>query len=201
VETIDISGGTAPGDRLAVTDVVDAAGGALVSAGDGIDDADIPDLLAAGITSVRVRRRANIDMYVSTKECVDRAGAPVLPANETLTEDAVTALVVAGIPGVEARRRSNTDPWIVHGAVTSPDGDAIAEPGTPLDEEIISRAAAAGIGTISVAPATPTEIACAQLCGLGHYQMRATLDVVEPGEYAAWLDEHSAQLKQVEQAQ
>lgn len=30
------------------------------------------------------------------------------------------------------------------------------------------------------------EIACAELCGLGHYRMRGLLTVLEPKEYAAW---------------
>ncbi|MEP6919105.1 MAG: hypothetical protein ABJC89_25920 [Acidobacteriota bacterium] len=39
---------------------------------------------------------------------------------------------------------------------------------------------------------TPTrvgeyEIACSQLCGLGHYRMRAILRVVEPDEFTRWL--------------
>lgn len=33
------------------------------------------------------------------------------------------------------------------------------------------------------------EVACAELCGLGHYQMRAFLRVMEPAEYQAWLQE------------
>jgi len=31
------------------------------------------------------------------------------------------------------------------------------------------------------------ELACAELCGLGHYRMRAVVLVQTPGEYAAWL--------------
>lgn len=31
------------------------------------------------------------------------------------------------------------------------------------------------------------EIACAELCGLGHYQMRGALSVVEPAEFERWL--------------
>ncbi|HEY0566377.1 MAG TPA: cytochrome C oxidase subunit II [Terriglobales bacterium] len=42
---------------------------------------------------------------------------------------------------------------------------------------------------------TPTtvgdyEVACAELCGLGHYRMNTRLRVVSEGEYAAWLSEH-----------
>jgi len=33
------------------------------------------------------------------------------------------------------------------------------------------------------------EIACAQLCGLGHYRMRGFLTVHEPGGFEAWLAE------------
>jgi cytochrome c oxidase subunit II len=33
------------------------------------------------------------------------------------------------------------------------------------------------------------EIACNQICGLGHYTMKGSLRVVPPGEYEAWLRE------------
>jgi cytochrome c oxidase subunit 2 len=33
------------------------------------------------------------------------------------------------------------------------------------------------------------EIACAELCGLGHFKMRAFLDVKEPAEYEKWMAE------------
>ena len=44
---------------------------------------------------------------------------------------------------------------------------------------------------------TPTkignyEIACAELCGLGHYRMRAVVRVVSEEEFAAWLKQHSS---------
>ena len=35
------------------------------------------------------------------------------------------------------------------------------------------------------------EIACMELCGLGHYKMRTFLDVLEPAEYEKWLKEHA----------
>jgi cytochrome c oxidase subunit II len=36
------------------------------------------------------------------------------------------------------------------------------------------------------------EIACAELCGLGHYRMRGMLQVMEPEAYASWLNEQEA---------
>ncbi len=40
------------------------------------------------------------------------------------------------------------------------------------------------------------EIACAQLCGLGHYRMRAFITVLSPEEFQKWMDGEEAKLKQ-----
>ncbi len=37
------------------------------------------------------------------------------------------------------------------------------------------------------------EIACAELCGTGHYRMHAVVKVVSSHEFAAWLQSHSKQ--------
>ncbi len=39
------------------------------------------------------------------------------------------------------------------------------------------------------------EIACSELCGLGHYRMRAYLEVVEPAQYERWLTEQASYLE------
>jgi cytochrome c oxidase subunit 2 len=38
------------------------------------------------------------------------------------------------------------------------------------------------------------EIACAELCGFGHYSMRALLTVMEPSEYGDWLEQAEAEV-------
>ena len=48
---------------------------------------------------------------------------------------------------------------------------------------------------------TPTktgdyEIACAELCGLGHYKMHGMLKVVSQQEFAKWLADHEAEKQQ-----
>ena len=35
------------------------------------------------------------------------------------------------------------------------------------------------------------EVACAELCGLGHYRMRAFLDVMEEADYQQWLNDNA----------
>jgi cytochrome c oxidase subunit II len=44
------------------------------------------------------------------------------------------------------------------------------------------------------------EIACAQLCGLGHYRMRGFVTVLSTEEFQKWMDEEQAQLKELEGA-
>jgi cytochrome c oxidase subunit 2 len=38
------------------------------------------------------------------------------------------------------------------------------------------------------------EIACSELCGLGHYKMRSFLDVMEAADYQKWLEEQNQYL-------
>jgi cytochrome c oxidase subunit 2 len=39
------------------------------------------------------------------------------------------------------------------------------------------------------------EIACAQLCGLGHYRMRGFLTVDTAEQFTAWMDAEQEKLK------
>ena len=38
------------------------------------------------------------------------------------------------------------------------------------------------------------EIVCTQLCGLGHFNMRAYIDVMPNGQFQQWLKDQAAQL-------
>jgi len=44
------------------------------------------------------------------------------------------------------------------------------------------------------------EIACAQLCGLGHYRMRGFVTVLSAEEFQKWMDDEEAKLKELESA-
>lgn len=41
------------------------------------------------------------------------------------------------------------------------------------------------------------EIACAQLCGLGHYRMRGFVTVLTPDEFQEWMDAEGAKLQEM----
>jgi len=45
-------------------------------------------------------------------------------------------------------------------------------------------------------PEIPIEIACAQLCGLGHYRMRGFVNIQSEEEFKAWLSEQASYLTQ-----
>jgi cytochrome c oxidase subunit 2 len=40
------------------------------------------------------------------------------------------------------------------------------------------------------------EIACSQLCGLGHFRMRGFVNIKTDTDYKAWLDEEAKALTQ-----
>lgn len=81
------------------------------------------------------------------------------------------------------------------------DGNAILTKMQWITPDVIPQLVSAGITEIAVAPPTPIEIACAQLCGLGHYRMRGFVNIQTPEEYKAWLAEETALVQQEQQQQ
>jgi len=51
-----------------------------------------------------------------------------------------------------------------------------------------------GIHDISISIDTPTEIACAQLCGLGHYRMKGMVSIQTEQDFDAWMADQEAAL-------
>ncbi len=68
-------------------------------------------------------------------------------------------------------------------------GKVVLQAGTPLTMDSRTTLANAGILSVDAAPITPTEIACAQLCGLGHYRMRGLVTVEPDSSYRRWLED------------
>ena len=67
------------------------------------------------------------------------------------------------------------------------DGDVIVTRGADLNEEALAKLREAGITQVTAAPRVPTEIACAQLCGLGHYRMRGEILIETETDFKAWM--------------
>ncbi len=74
------------------------------------------------------------------------------------------------------------------------DSTVIAAKGSILSEEVLTLLSEAGYTRIKAGPDTPMEVACSQLCGLGHYRMRGYVSILTPQEYDAWLKEEASYL-------
>jgi cytochrome c oxidase subunit 2 len=68
-------------------------------------------------------------------------------------------------------------------------------PGMSIPVSFVPTMTTAEIRTIEGDPARNFEIACAQLCGLGHYRMRGFVTVLPEKEFEAWLDEQVQEQK------
>ena len=75
-------------------------------------------------------------------------------------------------------------------------GNSILATGTAITAEVIPQLVAGGFSEISATLDTPIEIACAQLCGLGHFRMRGFVTIQTEGEYKAWLAEEASYLEE-----
>lgn len=71
-------------------------------------------------------------------------------------------------------------------------GGVILEKGSSLTAEAIARVLAGGVRTVLASPDQPIEIACAQLCGLAHFRMRAVVTVESDSAFYLWLDQQRA---------
>jgi cytochrome c oxidase subunit 2 len=79
---------------------------------------------------------------------------------------------------------------------TGKDGQVVLAKGSSLTDDVLPALKDAGISEVVLAPETPTEIACAQLCGLGHFRMRGFVTVQTAEEYKAWIADQEAQITQ-----
>jgi cytochrome c oxidase subunit 2 len=76
--------------------------------------------------------------------------------------------------------------------------DAI--PGLTIPIWFIPNVTTAEMRTKTGNPNFQYEIACAQLCGLGHYRMRGFVTVLSPEEFQKWMEDEEAKLKELETA-
>ncbi|MBI3765086.1 MAG: hypothetical protein HY277_01115 [Ignavibacteriales bacterium] len=106
----------------------------------------------------------------------------------------MSKLMTVGMNDVSARPAANMDAFVVMEPYNDRSGSPLAAKGDAVSEELLNKLAEAGVGEIDIAPATPTEIACAQLCGLGHFRMRGYMTVQSPEEFKQWSDQQEAAL-------
>jgi hypothetical protein len=68
-------------------------------------------------------------------------------------------------------------------------GEVILKKGTRITTANKKKLEEAGVTTVEVVPANPTEIACAQLCGLNHYRMKGFVNILPEADFKKWYAE------------
>ena len=76
------------------------------------------------------------------------------------------------------------------------DGSVLVKKGRSISSDAATRLVENGVTTVRIGPRYPAEIACAQLCGLGHYRMRGYLVIDSEKDYAAWVKDQEDSLEE-----
>jgi cytochrome c oxidase subunit 2 len=74
------------------------------------------------------------------------------------------------------------------------DGSVLVKKGRSINSDAVAKLVANGIMAVRVGPRYPAEIACAQLCGLGHYRMKGYLSIDTEQQYEAWIKDQEDSL-------
>jgi cytochrome c oxidase subunit II len=172
-------------------------------------DPDCKDDIAT-INQLNVPVGKPVIVYLSTKDVIHSFNIPLLRVKQdAIPGQRIPIWFVPTRTTEEIRRELATSIAIGSGAMpeilnmmismqdyAAKDGSPIVKKGDSFGEEMMQPLRDAGITVVSAGPATPTEIACAQLCGLGHYRMRGFLTIQTDQEYRAWLAEEASYLIQ-----
>jgi len=81
----------------------------------------------------------------------------------------------------------NLDRYIAMRDYKDAAGNVILAKGAYPNPDTISTLIENGVHDLSLSIDQPTEIACAQLCGLGHYRMKGMLTVETQQDFDAWM--------------
>jgi hypothetical protein len=102
----------------------------------------------------------------------------------TLTSDEVRAgaTTTVHLPS----KHSISDLFVAMNDYKDAEGNVIIAKGKRFSRDTAGKLLAAGITEVTIAPATPMEIACAQLCGLNHFRMKGFLNVLTEQDFQKW---------------
>jgi cytochrome c oxidase subunit II len=173
------------------------------------DDPDAKDDIAT-INQLNLPVGKPVIIYLTTKDVIHSFSLPLFRVKQDLipgqripiwfkpvkTTREIQEQLTAQIPLADGMMPPRLGTMVAMSDYNTKDGTVIVKKGDSFSEEMIPLLVQAGVTSVSAAPATPTEIACAQLCGLGHFRMRGFVTIQTEDEFKAWLDEQAAYLTQ-----
>jgi len=165
---------------------------------DAIPGEQIPLWFTPTKTSAEVREEvatmADIGMKIGTARASGMTsagrygtldGKSILDIGETVTDSIITQLQATGVNDIDVVHEMSTK--VSMDDYRDSHGTLILQKKSAISDSTLLALLSAGIRQIRVAPDVPMEIACAQLCGLGHFRMRGYLSVVSEQEYQDWV--------------
>jgi len=87
------------------------------------------------------------------------------------------------------------DGYVAMQDYTDKDGKVVLAKGHSLGADALATLVSNGVTSISIGPRYAAEIACAQLCGLGHYRMRGFLTIDDEKSYDKWIQDQEDDLQ------
>ncbi|MBX2992753.1 MAG: cytochrome c oxidase subunit II [Bacteroidetes bacterium] len=172
------------------------------------DDPDARDDIAT-INNMHIPVGKPILVYLTSKDVIHSFALPLLRVKQdaipgqaipitfmaTMTLDEIRDQLKKNYSLTGGHLPENLSTLVATTDYNAGDGTPILAKGELLNEDAIAKLKEAGISSIEASQDTPVEIACAQLCGLGHYRMRGTLVLNTPEQFEAWLEEEAAYLE------
>ena len=145
---------------------------------------------------------------LSTKDVIHSFNLPTMRVKQDAIPGQVIPLWFTPVKTTDELVAEMAEPFDLKGDATSPklferiaikdlagkDSVAIVKKGDVFTSDVVKPLMDAGYTSVMAAPNVTTEIACAQLCGLGHYRMRGYLSVDTKEAYAAWMADQVSQL-------
>ncbi len=173
------------------------------------EDADAKDDITT-INNMHIPVGKPILVTLTSKDVIHSFGLPLLRVKQdAIPGQQIPVTFTATMTSTELRERmtqsivlesqhivQTLSSRIATSEYKSSDGSVIVSPGDPFTEDAINKLREAGIVSVATTQDTPAEIACAQLCGLGHYRMRGSMYLDSPEDYQKWLAEEATYLTQ-----
>lgn len=143
----------------------------------------------------------DILVYLTTKDVIHSFGIPLLRVKQdAIPGERIPVWFRATMTNEEVRQQMTrtyslqpTIPKSLEYKIAVGDyGDVVD--GDLLTMDLLEEMKQQGMTEIRATQDTPMEVACAQLCGLGHYRMRATVTILPEEEYQEWLEYEASYL-------
>ena len=177
------------------------------------DGAAKDDIVTINEMHVPVER--DVLVHLTSKDVIHSFGVPLLRVKQDVIPGISSPIWFRATQTTDEIRSQLVQTYATHAATMvllkdhvpmadyqAPDGTHILKKGTTvmhvITAEQLAKLAAAGIDQIKAAPRVPTQIACAQLCGIQHYQMRGYLRIDTVEKYAEWVAEQEQRLLEEE---